>query len=255
LSTGQPTYWPADLNKIPDLLDFAITKGISDVHREIQSNLDLSSDHSAIIITLSTHPIWKTPPPKLFTNKTNWKAFQQYIAGNIDLALRIQTTTELEDAVDYITNLIQEAAWKATPSGYKTTPAKHNVPLYIRHLITEKRRVRSKWQRTRNPRDKTTLNRLTHRLTNALKEDRNESFRYYVSHLSPDDHTIWKATKKINRPITPIPPIRKQDQSWARSNEEKANTFAHHLAQVFMPLPSNDPTFDIVNKKYLDTPG
>ena len=178
-----------------------------------------------------------------------------YIQPNIDLALRIQTTTELEDAVDYITNLIQEAAWKATPSGHNMTPAMHNVPLYIRHLITEKRRARSKWQKTRNPRDKTTLNRLTHRLTNALKADRNDSFRYYVSNLSPDDHTIWKATKKIKRPITPIPPIRKHDQSWARSNEEKANTFAHHLAQVFKPLPSNDPTFDTGIKKYLDTPG
>ena len=29
LSTGEPTYWPADLNKNPDLLDFAITNGIS----------------------------------------------------------------------------------------------------------------------------------------------------------------------------------------------------------------------------------
>jgi hypothetical protein len=96
---------------------------------------------------------------------------------------------------------------------------------------------------------------LTHRLTNALKEDRNESFRYYVSNLSPDDRTIWKATKKINKPITPIPPIRKQDQSWARSNEEKANTFARHLAQVFQPLPSNDPLFDTIIQEYLDTPG
>jgi hypothetical protein len=60
---------------------------------------------------------------------------------------------------------------------------------------------------------------------------------------------------KINRPITSIPPIRKQDRSWARSNEEKANTFVHHLAQVFMPLPPNDPNFDSVIEEYLDAPG
>jgi hypothetical protein len=28
LSTGEPTYWPSDRNKLPDLLDFCITKGI-----------------------------------------------------------------------------------------------------------------------------------------------------------------------------------------------------------------------------------
>jgi hypothetical protein len=29
LSTGQPIYWPSDKNKIPDLVDFCVTKGIS----------------------------------------------------------------------------------------------------------------------------------------------------------------------------------------------------------------------------------
>jgi hypothetical protein len=40
MSTGEPTYWPTDLNKTPDLLDFAITKSISDIYTFIQSNLD-----------------------------------------------------------------------------------------------------------------------------------------------------------------------------------------------------------------------
>jgi hypothetical protein len=142
--------------------------------------------------------------------------FQPYITWNIDLTLRLQTKTELEEAVDYVTNLIQGAAWKAIPPGHKMTPEKHNVPVHIRHLITEKSRARSKWLRRRYPRDKTTLNSLTHRLTEARKEDRNESFRYYVSKLSPDDHTICQANKKINRPITSIPPICKQDRAWAR---------------------------------------
>jgi hypothetical protein len=29
LSTGEPTYWPTDINKTPDLLDFFIFKGLS----------------------------------------------------------------------------------------------------------------------------------------------------------------------------------------------------------------------------------
>ena len=72
LSTGEPTYWPADLNKIPELLDFAITNGISGIYSTIESSLDLESrpqsnhhhfkhqtwspDHSPIIITLSSRP-------------------------------------------------------------------------------------------------------------------------------------------------------------------------------------------------------
>jgi hypothetical protein len=40
LSTGEPTYWPADRNTIPDLLEFAIIKRISTIQK---SNFDLSS--------------------------------------------------------------------------------------------------------------------------------------------------------------------------------------------------------------------
>ena len=35
LSTGSPTYWPTDDNKIPDLLDFFITNGISTTYTDI----------------------------------------------------------------------------------------------------------------------------------------------------------------------------------------------------------------------------
>jgi hypothetical protein len=57
MSAGGPTYWPTDLKEIPDLLDFAITEGISDIYSSIKSNLDMSSDHSPIVITLSNHAI------------------------------------------------------------------------------------------------------------------------------------------------------------------------------------------------------
>jgi hypothetical protein len=36
LSTTEPTYWPTDKNKVPDLVDFCITKGIS---KELQTVL------------------------------------------------------------------------------------------------------------------------------------------------------------------------------------------------------------------------
>jgi hypothetical protein len=48
LSTGTPTYWPTDGNKIPDLLDFFVTIGISSTYTDIQSSYDLTSDHSPI---------------------------------------------------------------------------------------------------------------------------------------------------------------------------------------------------------------
>jgi hypothetical protein len=46
LSTGELTYWPSDHNKLPDLLDFFIYKGIATNYAQIESNHKLSSDHT-----------------------------------------------------------------------------------------------------------------------------------------------------------------------------------------------------------------
>jgi hypothetical protein len=44
---------------------------------------------------------------------------------------------------------------------------------------------------------------------------------------------MWKATKQFKRPQISIPPIRKSDRSWAKSDSEKATTFAEYLEQIF----------------------
>lgn len=253
LSTGEPTYWPSDRNRIPDLLDFAITKGISDIYTKIESSFDLSSDHSAIVITLSASIIWKEPSPKLCTKHTDWKLFQTGINNKIRLNHRMKTNYEIEEVIQYLTGLIQEAAWKATPVNNKIMAANHNIPLHIRKLVVEKRRARGKWHRTRNPRDKTQLNRLTHQLRVAIQEARNDTFKHYITNLSIDDHSLWKATKKFKRPIIAVPPIRTPDRNWARTDQEKVDIFAEHLAKVFSSVPNdNIDDADILN--YLDIP-
>lgn len=104
----------------------------------------------------------------------------------------------------------------------------------------EKRRARKKWQRTRYPADKMVLNRLTHKLTEAIKKYKQDSISSYLEDLSTDkasDYSLWKATKKIKRPITQAAPLRKSDGTWGRTNEEKGNMFADHLEKTFQPLP------------------
>jgi exonuclease III len=87
LSTGEPTYWPTDTHKLPDLLDFAVIKQIPLIHCAIKSSFDLHSDHSPIIITVSTEILTKEPIPRLSTNTTNWETFQEYINQRINLAI------------------------------------------------------------------------------------------------------------------------------------------------------------------------
>jgi hypothetical protein len=64
----------------------------------------------------------------------------------------------------------------------------------------------------------------------------------YITILSPDNHSLWKATKEFKRPTIAIPPIRKQDGT----NKEKTNLFADYLATVFTPNKNNNNNEDDV---------
>jgi hypothetical protein len=59
LSTGEPTYWPSDRNKLPDLRDFCVTKGIHQDFAVAKSCRNLSSDldHKAMLKQIWTYGI------------------------------------------------------------------------------------------------------------------------------------------------------------------------------------------------------
>jgi len=71
LSTGSPTYWPKDANKIPDLLDFFITNCISTtyLYADVQASYDLTSDHITIIVTISMTIVVRKPALRLHTSQ------------------------------------------------------------------------------------------------------------------------------------------------------------------------------------------
>jgi hypothetical protein len=231
LSTEEPTYWPADRNKIQDLVDFAIIKRISTIHCDIKSNFDLSSDHSPIIMTVSTEILLTEPVPRLYNKQTNWGKYQEIINQNI----RLKEHDEIEAAVHDFTALLQKAAWKATPPHCpKATDT--NLPLRIKELVQDKRRARRVWHCTRDPTDKRYLNRITHRLHATIQDFKNATFAYYIKNMEPNDHSLWRATKKFKRPTPTVSPLRQVEGSWARSNSEKAQIFAEHLSSTFAPL-------------------
>jgi hypothetical protein len=51
---------------------------------------------------------------------------------------------------------------------------------------------------------------------------------------------LWKATKEIKQVKKPSPPLRTSQGTWARSNVEKAHSFAEHFANVLQPHPSEN---------------
>jgi hypothetical protein len=150
LSTGVPTYWPTDPNKMADLLDFFINKGETPNYIQVEPNFELWSDHTPVIAALSSHIISKPASPTLTSKNTDWNSVRKYLEKNINLEIRIKEPNELDEAVQNFTTLTQQAAWHSTPVPTEKLKEMDNIPLYVEELGTEKRRARNRWQRTRN---------------------------------------------------------------------------------------------------------
>lgn len=236
-SSGNPTYWPTDQNKIPDLVDFFITRKVSPNVVTIEDNFDFSSDHSAVILNLSEKIVSKPTKPVLTNISTDWTSFKLELDSKIDVSVSLNSEQELDNASENFMKLIQNCAWSNT----KTNNARKictSYPDYILNKVKEKRKARKRWQQTRDPADKNVLNTLSQQLSREIKWFKENSLKNYLSNLSAEkesNYSLWKATKKLKNSVKHRAPIRKTDGSWAKSNKEKADIFADHLAGIFQP--------------------
>lgn len=248
-SSGQPTYWPSDINKIPDLLDFAVAKGVNHSCVTVDSCYELSSDHSPVIITMQTHPV-HIPRPDMITNSlTNWEKYREYLERECSLNVNLKTSSQIESAVTNLTKVIIDAARTATPAPKSNSnPPTSYTPKSIDELIKEKRLARERFNRTRSPEAKAVWNKLTKIVQRALEEHENGNVENFLINLSPKAdavHSLWKAVKGSKRPKICQPPLKREDGGWAQRDEDKAELLATHLASVFKPHPDPGSSDDI----------
>ena len=90
ISTGEPTYWPSDRRKIPDLIDFAVVRQIPAHTYRTESSSDLSSDHSPVLITLHSRYVPKPTVPSLSSKQTNWTTYRTLIQTALTLQVPLK---------------------------------------------------------------------------------------------------------------------------------------------------------------------
>jgi hypothetical protein len=158
LTTGTPTYWPGDPDKIPDLLDFYITSGISPSNMSIASSYDLSSDHTPIIAMASNKSVNKSTP-RLHNRRTNWQDYPIIIekAVNLNISPRYRYRYRYRYSPDH---LRWQSSRRSSTSHSNSKPQTRsiNIPSEIKELIAEKRRARKIWQQSHAPSDRNTYN-------------------------------------------------------------------------------------------------
>ena len=257
-TTREPTYWPTDVNKLPDLLDFFISKNIAKNNIEIKSNLDLSSDHTPVILFINTKPYtFSQDNHYLYNSKTNWRLFRECLDKSIDINIALKDSKDIDNSTTNLINLIQNAIKLATPK--ITLSEKHFIlSTNIKKIIAMKRRQRRIWQNTHFPEDKKKLNKISKDLKNLLEQHKNNSINNFVTNLTANkdtNYSIWKVIKKNKTPFQYIPPILNENNLWAKSNIEKVEAFANHFETVFKPFEiiSNNNTDQEILKN-LDAP-
>lgn len=64
---------------------------------------------------------------------------------------------------------------------------------------------------------------------------KNETFKSHLSSLSATDNTdylLWKTIRYMKRPRFQVTSIRKEDGTWARSEQENAAIYARRLERI-----------------------
>ena len=117
------SYWPSDLS--PDLIDFCIAKNTKLDQVSIKSCLDLSSDHSPIIVKLFSKLI--PPDQQLYSKKNGLVNLQRKIETLLMSKVPLKTGAHIEKAIVHLNDVIVEASTRTTPvqqnyKVYSTTP-------------------------------------------------------------------------------------------------------------------------------------
>jgi hypothetical protein len=248
----EPTYFPNDLRRLPDILDFYISSKFLP-YSSVESVSDLSSDHNPVVLVISEQPLLSSPKPSLTAGFVNWINFGNRLSNLTDLNVRLSSAGEIEQAVETFTKQIQEVAWECSDGNQAPNRRMKNVPAYIRQLIVEKRRLRRMWQRNRYPRIKNELNRLTRNLKTILAQYRSDRFMAYTESLTSADKSLWQAARRALSYNLQSFSLQKPDGSWAKTNREIAEQFGQHLQDTFRPNDTDHQLHPDIHD-FLETP-
>jgi hypothetical protein len=102
----EPTYWPTDRNKLPDLVEFCVIKGIPRNFADTKSCLEISSNHSPLLVTLLIQAILRVQP-RLCNRVTDWDVFRHLLNERLLLNVPPKTDSDIQAAIKNFNDIIQ----------------------------------------------------------------------------------------------------------------------------------------------------
>ena len=193
--------------KVPDLLDFAVIRRIPPHSLTAESSTDLTSDHSPVFITLNARYIPYPGCPPLARNKQTGRPFEHFYR-------RLLPHKFPQNPVRH-RRLRAPAGACNTAGGVELHPSR--LPYHMRPNLrppdqtTAHREAAPQEKMADHPvsQDKTAFNKTAKNLKQFLCEAKQQGIQAYLRNLTATDATdysLWKATRRLIRPQTPISP-------------------------------------------------
>ncbi|GBN47029.1 hypothetical protein AVEN_10075-1 [Araneus ventricosus] len=208
------------------ILDLAVIKDFI-LPFSIISLPELYSDHNPVKLTFQ---LKFTTLHNSVTTHTDWTKFQNYLTNQIDYRpLKINSSTDIEIAVEKFTKNLQNAHKFATKTVKKSTAT--YIHANIKDLIKTHNKTKKDWQTLRNPLIKTELNRIE-KLIKKLDKNIRHKDQTEEEALNTEDGTLWRKAKIMLKKAQKIP-VLLGENGFAYSDSIKAETIAVSLEKQF----------------------
>ncbi|KAL4144098.1 hypothetical protein QTP88_006328 [Uroleucon formosanum] len=250
---NEPTYFPSDVNRQPDILDILLIKSFPLICTQ-EALAELDSDHIPVKITINSSSQSYQSNNSLIKGKPNWDIFSNQINTNLIIPKTIPTIQAAEQMSEHLTTVIADAARACSKPTLHNTKNIGFLPQYILSLIQRKHHARRIWQNQRNTENKKILNKLTKDVRTALQNYRVSSYNSYLLNMYPGDSNLWKETKRLlNQEINIILPLRTANEL-VISDADKCSVFSEMLYNIFSTNQISDINNERQVHKLLDLP-
>lgn len=118
----------------------------------------ISSNHSAVLLTLHSSIVLNTKKPSLYNKRTDWETFRELLNKSVTLQIPLKTIEEVDEAILDITEKVQQAAWAAMPHSHDII-IKEECTIIVKQKIAQKRKLRKQWMLHRTAENKRKLNK------------------------------------------------------------------------------------------------
>jgi len=198
----QPTHFP--YNSYPSVLDIALSQRCT--ASKAQSVPALSSDHNPLVFKVLLHPDFSEPRILYDYKHANWPIFRYSLDTALDPDSSIQSTADLDHAIDTFSRSVQQAAIHAIP--VYTVKRNHLMfPPNLRYLLKLKNYYRHRYQRSRLPLFHYIFQLFTQIFSTYLTRPRNSKWSSFLGSLHTRTSQFWKVARYFTKSQSSIPPL------------------------------------------------